>query len=113
MLTAFLAAVKFQCVPVRPPFVPLTSKIVKLFTKIRDQREQTISPERSLVLVGGPAALKDREVFHKDPRPTGADHFSRAVARIGWRPCRPLTSKIVKFFTKIRDQREQTISPER
>jgi hypothetical protein len=59
--------------------------------------------------------LKDREVFHKDSRPTGAGHFSRAVARTGWRPCRPvpLTSKIVKFFTKIRDQREQTISAER
>jgi hypothetical protein len=40
-------------------------------------------------LAGGPAALKDREVCHKDPRPTGADHSSRAVARIGLRPCRP------------------------
>jgi hypothetical protein len=31
----------------------------------------------------------------------------------GWRPCRPLASMIVKLFTKIRDQREQTISAER
>jgi hypothetical protein len=37
--------------------VPLTSKIVKFFTKTRDGREQTISAERQLVLAGGPAAL--------------------------------------------------------
>jgi hypothetical protein len=30
---------------------------VKFFTEIRDQREQTISAERQLVLAGGPAAL--------------------------------------------------------
>jgi hypothetical protein len=29
---------------------------VKFLTKIRDQREQTISAERQLVLAGGPAA---------------------------------------------------------
>ena len=34
----------------------LTSNIVKFLTKIRDQREQAISTERQLVLVGGPAA---------------------------------------------------------
>ena len=28
--------------------------------------------------------------FTKDPRPTGAGQFSRAVARIGWRPCSPV-----------------------
>ena len=34
--------------------------------------------------------LKDREVSPKNSRPTGAGHSSRAVARIGWRPCRPV-----------------------
>ena len=105
----------------KPPFIELG--VLRFFDKEIDTIRSVILQANWLSRMGlnglplffCATNLKDRYVLHKDPRPTGADQFSRAVARIGWRPCRPglLTSSIVKFLTKIRDQREQATSAER
>jgi hypothetical protein len=49
-------------------------------------------PESSLAarLWRTPVNGPERNITVKDSRPTGAGHFSRAVARIGRRPCRPV-----------------------